>query len=220
MGRRMDIVLETALFDGISIADGTAFLEELHAKEKRYARGSIIISAGERLTKMGVLTDGQGQIVREDAEGNRTILSELIPGDLFGEAYAAAETEEVPISVIAVKECYVYWISLENMLAFCAGSCSRHRQLIRNLMRVIAQKNVWMNEKMRILSCKTTREKIMTYLREYSERTQKNTFTIPFNRSELADFLGADRSAMSRELGRLRDEGYLRFEKNRFELLK
>ena len=87
------------------------------------------------------------------------------------------------------------------------------------MMRVIAAKNILMNEKMRLLSCKTTKEKLMTYLNDYSERVGKSKFKIPFSRNELADFLSVDRSAMSRELSRLREEGYIRYNKNEFELL-
>jgi CRP-like cAMP-binding protein len=165
------------------------------------------------------MVEGTAQITREDAEGNRAILSELVKGDIFAEAYAAAARDYIPITVIATSDCSIVWVPFSKVVVQCSFSCQFHQQLIQNMMKIIAEKSIAMNEKMRILSCKTTKEKLLTYLHDYSEKMGKTKFKIPFSRNELADFLSVDRSAMSRELGKLRDEGYLNFNRNEFELL-
>nr|WP_319633372.1 Crp/Fnr family transcriptional regulator [Sinanaerobacter chloroacetimidivorans] len=213
------ILLSSALFKGIDEKDLESMLKCLDASEKKYEKNDIILLAGTKVTSVGIIMEGSAQITREDAEGNRAILSELSRADLFAEAYVAAGYQDVPITVIATAACRVVWIPFSKVVARCSFACDFHRILVENMLKVIAVKNIWMNEKMRILSCKTTKEKLLTYLADYSERVGKNKFKIPFTRNELADYLSVDRSAMSRELGKLRDEGYLKFDKNEFEVL-
>jgi len=214
------ILMLSPLFHGINEEDMDVMLNCLGAAERKYRKNDVIILAGTKVTSVGLMTEGNAQITRDDAEGNRAILSELGRADLFAEAYAAVNADEVPITVVATTDCRVVWIPFGKLSAGCTCACGFHQTLVQNMMKVIAGKNILLNEKMRILSCKTTREKLMTYLSDYSEYIGKNRFQIPFSRNELADFLCADRSAMSRELGKLRDEGYLKFHKNEFELIK
>ncbi|MGI6747543.1 MAG: Crp/Fnr family transcriptional regulator [Anaerovoracaceae bacterium] len=219
MKNNIKTLMKSPLFQGISQQDIESVLKCLGATEKKYKKNEVILLAGKKVDSVGVLVEGNAQITRDDAEGNRTILSELEKADLFAEAYVAASYAEIPVTVIATSDCRIVWIPFTRIVGTCTSSCEFHRILIQNMMRVIAIKNIFMNEKMRILSCKTTKEKLMTYLNDYSERVGKNKFKIPFSRSELADFLGVDRSAMSRELSKLRDAGYIRYNKNEFELL-
>lgn len=219
MKQNLKIMMRVSLFRGVSEQDLEAMLACLGAVERKYRKNDVILLAGTKITSIGVMAEGSAQITRDDAEGNRAILSELVRADLFAEAYVAAGSMEIPVTVIATSDCRIVWIPFNKIVEPCSSACSFHKKLIQNMMRVIAMKNIMMNEKMRILSCKTTKEKLMTYLSDYSERVGKNKFKIPFSRSELADFLSVDRSAMSRELSRLRDDGYLRYHKNEFELL-
>ena len=219
MNPNIKILKMSSLFQGVEENDLEAMLNCLGATERKYKKNDVILLAGTKVTSVGIVAEGNAQITRDDAEGNRAILSELEKADLFAEAYVAAGAVEVPITVIATSDCRVVWIPFSKIVGTCSTACGFHRTLVQNMMRVIAMKSIWMNEKMRILSCKTTKEKLMTYLSDYSERVGKNKFKIPFSRSELADFLSVDRSAMSRELSRLRDEGYLKYHKNEFELL-
>ncbi len=209
----------SSLFQGVEDNDLEAMLSCLGATDRKYRKNDVILLAGTKVTSVGILIEGNAQITRDDAEGNRAILSDLEKADLFAEAYVAAGSMEVPITVIATSDCRIVWIPFNKIVGTCSNACGFHKTLVQNMMRVIAVKNIWMNEKMRILSCKTTKEKLITYLSDYSERVGKNKFKIPFSRNELADFLSVDRSAMSRELSKLRDEGYLNYHKNEFELL-
>ncbi|HWQ77770.1 MAG TPA: Crp/Fnr family transcriptional regulator [Anaerovoracaceae bacterium] len=220
MKQNSKVLMTASLFRGVTEQDLETMLGCLGAVERKYKKNDVILLAGTKVTSVGILTEGTAQITRDDAEGNRTILSELERADLFAEAYVAAGAVEIPVTVIATSDCRIVWIPFSKIVGTCNSACGFHRTLVQNMMRVIAMKNIMMNEKMRILSCKTTKEKLMTYLSDYSDRTGKNKFKIPFSRNELADFLSVDRSAMSRELSRLRDEGYLIYNKNEFELLR
>ena len=219
MKENLKVLMKTPLFGNVTENDLEAMLQCLGATERKYRKNEVILLAGTKVTSVGIMADGNAQITRDDAEGNRAILSELERADLFAEAYVAAGSAEIPVTVIATTDCIVVWIPFSKIVGICSSACGFHKMLVQNMMRVIAVKNIMMNEKMRILSCKTTKEKLMTYLSDYSARTGKNKFKIPFSRNELADFLSVDRSAMSRELSRLRDEGYLNYYKNEFELL-
>lgn len=220
MKQNIKILKRSSLFQGVEENDLEAMLSCLGATERKYRKNDVILLAGTKVTSVGILVEGNAQITRDDAEGNRAILSELERADLFAEAYVAAGSAEIPVTVIATTDCRIVWIPFGKIVGTCNSACGFHRTLVQNMMQVIAVKNILMNEKMRILSCKTTKEKLMTYLSDYSERAGKNRFKIPFSRNELADFLSVDRSAMSRELGRLRDEGFLNYHKNEFELLQ
>ncbi|WP_245570855.1 Crp/Fnr family transcriptional regulator [Anaerovorax odorimutans] len=219
MKKNIQILMKTELFSGIKENDLENMLQCLGATEKKYDKNEIIVNAGTILSSVGILISGNVQITREDLEGNRAILSEVSVGDLFGEAYVAARQRELPITVVAVSDCSVVWIPFRKIIVQCACVCTFHTVLIANMLRVIAEKNILMNEKMRLLSCKTTREKLYTYLVDYSEQAGSKKFVIPFNRGELADFLSVDRSAMSRELGKLKEEGLINFNRNEFELI-
>ena len=216
--QNIKILKQCPLFRGVEENDMEALLSCLGATERKYKKNDVILLAGTKVTSIGILVEGNAQITRDDAEGSRAILSELVKADLFAEAYVAAGSAEIPVTVIATTDCRIVWMPFGKIIGTCSSSCGFHKSLVQNMMWVIAVKNILMNEKMRILSCKTTKEKLMTYLSDYSERVGKNRFKIPFSRNELADFLSVDRSAMSRELSRLRSEGYLDYHKNEFEL--
>ena len=220
MKENLKVLMRTPLFRNVAENDLDAMLQCLGATERKYKKNEVILLAGTSVTSVGIMTEGSAQITRDDAEGNRAILSELEKSDLFAEAYVAAGTAEIPVTVIATTDCRVVWIPFNKIVGVCSSACGFHKILVQNMMQVIAIKNIMMNEKMRILSCKTTKEKLMTYLSYFSVRMGKNKFKIPFSRNELADFLSVDRSAMSRELSRLHEEGYLNYHKNEFELLR
>ena len=107
----------------------------------------------------------------------------------------------------------------KKLLNTCDNGCRFHHTLIRNLLGIVAQNNMYLNQKIKYTSRKTTREKLMAYLTDQAKMKGSNDFTIPFNRQELADYLGVDRSALSNELSKMQREGLLQVEKNRFRLL-
>ena len=157
---------------------------------------------------------GGVKIVKEDVNGNITILAKLESPDLFGEALACAETARSPVTVQASEKSEILHIDYKRLLDISRLS---HSRLIENMMRIIAEKNVLLNLKIAVLSKRTTREKLLAFLNIQGGMTRK--FTLPYNREEMAHYLCVDRSAMSSELCKMRDEGLIRFTKNAFEFL-
>jgi CRP-like cAMP-binding protein len=149
---------QSPLFHGVEENDMEAMLGCLGATERKYGKNDVIMLAGTKVTSVGVLIEGSAQITRDDADGNRAILSELEKADLFAEAYVAAGSLEVPITVVATSDCRILWIPFNKIVGVCSSACGFHKQLVQNMLRVIAQKNILMNEKMRICPVKPPRK--------------------------------------------------------------
>ena len=167
---------------------------------------------------MALLLEGCIHIQKEDYWGNLSILSEISEGQIFGEVYACLGSDEILNNAVAVKPGKVLFLDVKRILTMCLSACQFHGRLIRNLLAVLAQKNKMLTRKLEHMSRRTTREKLLSYLSEQSQRAGSPVFDIPFNRQQLADFLSVDRSAMSAELCRMRDEGILSFDRNHFVL--
>ncbi|MDL2238412.1 Crp/Fnr family transcriptional regulator [Christensenellaceae bacterium OttesenSCG-928-K19] len=218
MNQYFDIILKSPLFGGIRRGELVGMLDCLRASVRDYPKDAAIFLAGGPATRVGFLLRGNAQVVREDVFGNRTILTSLAQGDMFGEVFACAEVETLPVSVMAAGKCVVLLLDYKKLLTTCSSSCAFHNRMIENMMRILAQKNLRLNEKIEAVSARGTRAKLLTYLAAQARRAGSPAFTIPFNRQELADYLAVDRSAMSAELGRMQGEGLLRYDKSRFEL--
>ncbi len=189
-------------------------------RKKTYAKGEILFHRGEVLEELGLVLSGGVHIVKEDYWGNQGILAKLGPNELFGETYAFLPEEPLGVSVIAASDTSVIFLNIKEMTTTCSHQCPFHTQLIENLLSIFAKKNLMLVNKMEHITQRSTREKLLSYLSAQSLKTQSSSFTIPFNRQELADYLSVERSAMSSALGKLRDEKILSFHKNQFKLLK
>jgi len=214
-----DVLAQTALFYGIEPKDYEALFNCLKARIVPYKKGETIFASGLPARSVGILLEGAAQAVRDDIAGNRHILAAIEPSDVFGESYAAAEAESLPIAVIAVRDSKAFLLPYARMTRGCANACSFHMKLLENFLGILAQKNIQLNQKIEHLSKRTTREKVLSYLMEQAQRQGGKYFRIPFNRQELADYLMVDRSALSSELSKLRAEGILEYYKSEFKLL-
>lgn len=206
------------LFEGIAAAELPALLEQFRAETKTYPRGSFLLRAGERRNTLGIVLSGAVQVQQEDYSGNNTLLAQLLPGDLFGEAFVCAGVP-FTVSASAPQGAAVLWLAYQSLLAMDRAATPAKTDVIGNLIRLLAGKNIFLTGRISHLSRRTLRDKVLSYLSEQSQRAGSRDFTIPMNRQALADFLAADRSALSAVLCRLRDEGILRFYKNRFTFL-
>lgn len=208
----------TPLFYGISPEELSALLGCLGAKITVCRKQDILLLEGTRVTAVGVVLAGRIRVVREDYLGNRDILAELEPGNLFAESYACAKIAKLPVTVMSVTDGEILWIDYGRIVTTCPNSCRFHSRLIQNMLAIIAVKNVALSRKIDHLSRRSTRDKILAYLSDEAVKTGKSEFDIPFDRQEMADYLCVDRSALSAELGRLRREGILDFRRCRFTL--
>ena len=219
MKKYIPILKNTQLFSGASDEDIEAMLGCLQAKLCTYKKGEYVLREGERVERLMMLVKGELHIQRDDYWGNRSIISMVGGGEMFGEAYAAPESGPLMNDVLAVEDSAVIFLDIGKLLTVCPNGCKFHAMAVKNLFFAISEKNRKLVRKLGYMSRRTTREKLIAYLSEEAKRQNSGSFSIPFNRQQLADFLSVDRSAMSNELCKLRDEGIIEFEKNRFRLL-
>lgn len=219
MKKYIPILKKTQLFSGASDEDIEAMLGCLQAKLCTYEKGEYVLREGERVERLMMLVKGELHIQRDDYWGNRSIISMVGVGEMFGEAYAASESGPLMNDVLAVEDSAVIFLDIGKLLTVCPNGCKFHAMAVKNLFFAISEKNRKLVRKLGYMSRRTTREKLIAYLSEEAKRQNSGSFSIPFNRQQLADFLSVDRSAMSNELCKLRDEGLIEFEKNRFRLL-
>lgn len=220
MKKYLEILRNCKLFEKIEDKNILAMLNCLGAEVRSYTKNQNIFTEGEKVSHMGILLYGIVQIIRMDFYGNRSIVTVIESSGLFGESFACAETKSVPVNVIAEKDCEIMFIDSRKILHTCCNACEFHSQIIFNLMKVIAAKNLLLNQKIEIISKRTTQEKLMTYLMMQAKQYGSSSFTIPYNRQELADFLEVDRSGLSAEISKLRKENVIECRRNFFKLLK
>ncbi len=219
MNQYIPILQETQLFEGCGKEDIEAMLGCLQARLRTYKKGSFVLRQGERLDKIMVLAEGKLHIQRDDHWGNRSIINIITPAEMFGEAFAAPDSGALLNDVLAVEDSVVFLFDLNRIITVCSSACRFHSMVVQNLFFAISEKNRKLVQKLGYMSERTTRGKLIAYLSDEAKRKNSSAFSIPFNRQQLADYLSVDRSAMSSELCRMRDEGLLRFDRNRFELL-
>ena len=219
MKKYIPILEKCSLFSQIAPEELLPLLGCLGANVIERAKNETIFSEGDPATHVGILLSGRAQIVKDDIYGNRSIVASIEPGQLFGETFACAGIDVLPIHVIAVENCEIMLIDCRRITRSCSNACAFHSQMVLNLLQVVAQKNLMFNRKMEILSRRSTRDKLMTYLMEEAKKSRSREFTIPFDRQALADYLGVERSALSAEISRMRAEGVFENSRSAFKLL-
>lgn len=209
----------TVLFQGMRPDTIRAMLDCLQAEQRRYERGSLIYRVGDRVHSLGLVLSGRVQLECEDFWGNRSILDSVEAGRVFAETYACIPDEPMMVNAAAVEACDVLFLNVEKVLTTCGTTCPHHNALIRNLLNLSARKNLRLSRRIFHTAPKSIRGRVQAYLAFEAQRQGGNAFDIPFNRQQLADYLGVDRSALSAELGRMQQEGLLRVKRSHFELL-
>ncbi len=212
------VLKRTKLFSGVGDDDISTMLSCLGARLLTYKKGEYVLRQGEHLSDILVLAEGSLHIQRDDYWGNRSILGHIGVGEIFGEAYVAPESGTLLNDVIAVEDSSVFFFEVKRVISTCSSACRFHTMVVQNLFFAISEKNRGLVQKLDYMSRRTTREKLISYLSEEAKKQNSASITLPFNRQQLADYLSVDRSAMSNELCKMRDEGLLEFEKNRFRL--
>ena len=220
MEKYIPILKRTQLFSGVGEEEIGAMLNCLQAKLCTYKKGEYVLRQGEHLDKILVLVGGKLHIQRDDYWGNRSIINMVSIGEMFGEAYVAPESGTLMNDVLAVEDSAVIFFDVKRIITVCSAACRFHSMVVQNLFFAISDKNRKLVQKLTFMTKRTTREKLFAYLSEESKRQNSSEFSIPFNRQQLADYLSVDRSAMSNELCKIRDEGLIEFEKNYFKLME
>ncbi len=215
-----DLILHASpLFRDIRRQDLSSMLSCLSARQKEFCREEIIFSEGDPISHIGLILSGAVHIVKEDYWGRSTLMASLGPGECFGEAYACSFGVPFSFTARAAQDTSVLFLDVNRVLTTCSSACPFHTLLIRNLLSVLAESNLRLARKIESTSPRTIREKLLSYLSAQARAACSSSFTIPFTRQQLADYLSADRSAMTVELYRLKEEGIIWFEKRHFRLL-
>ena len=214
-----DILARCTLFDGIRLEDLAAMMGCIGGKTMTVGKGQSIWREGDPATHVGMVLSGAVRLEREDYYGNRSIVAHIGPAELFGETYACAGINAIPISVVADEASTILLMDCRRITTTCSSACAFHSRIIFNLLRLVATKNLVFDQKIQITSKRTTREKLMAYLLSQAKIQGSNSFTIPYDRQELADYLEVDRSGLSSEISKLRKEKVIESEKNHFTIL-
>ena len=208
----------TPLFLGASPEEIEAMTACLEAETRTYEKGQMIYRAGDTAAALGLVLRGRVLIVHDDFWGNATVMDSAGAGQIFAETYACTPGEPLMVHVTAAESAEVLFLRADRLLAVERSAGPAQGTLVRNLLALSAQKNLTLSRKIFHTAPKTIRGRLLSYLSDQAVRAGSRSFTIPFDRQQLADYLGVERSALSHELGKMRREGLLRFRKNFFQL--
>ena len=207
------------LFDGIKQEDLNPMLSCLGSFVRKYQKEETVVRTEEPVRCVGIILEGAVHMVKEDIGGNRILLTFIGKGELFGETFACGSNRSSKVTFTAAAESEILFLPFHKIMNTCTSSCVFHHQLVENMVKLICNKNVQLMDKIEATSKKTLREKILTYLLGQADQTNSNQFEIPLSRTDLAEYLCADRSAMTRELSKMREEGLIEFQKNKFHII-
>ena len=214
-----EILKKCELFAGLDSNSTEQMLSCFGAKAKSYKKGQFIIKEGNPAQEICIVLSGAVQIEKVDFYGNRAIVAKILPSHIFGESFVCAGAEHSPVNAVAAEETVVLLIDYKRMITPCANVCGFHTAIIYNLLKVTAQKNIMLNQKMEITSQRTTKEKLTAFLMTQAKQNNSDSFYIPYDRQELADYLCVDRSGLSAEIGKLIKEGKIESRKKYFRIL-
>lgn len=210
------LLLQTALFRGMTEEELGAALRSLRAEEKQYGKGETILRAGDRTERLGMVLSGSVTVESNDVWGNRTILSHVGQMQFFAETYALLPDEPMLVDVTANEDCRVLFLRLGSMEELSKRSEPWAFRLTANLLAILTRKNLHLSQRSFHTAPKTVCERVMAYLNTVSLQSGSHEFDIPFDRQQLADYLNVERTALSKELGRMRQDGLIQTRKNHF----
>ncbi len=219
MKEYLPVLRRCQLFEDIEEESVGAMLTCLGAVLLPFEKGRTVLAEGSPARYLGIVLSGSVQIARVDYYGNRSIGGTVEPGGIFGESFACAGVETLPVDVTAAEEGAALLLDAQRVTRTCSSACQFHSRVIFNLLKLMATKNLLFNQKMEITSQRTTRDKLMAFLLSQAKQAGSDSFEIPYDRQELADYLEVERSGLSAEIGKLRREGVIESSRNRFRLL-
>ena len=214
-----EIILKSKIFKNIEENEVDLLLKCINNYRKTFKKGEIILREGEKTEYMGIVITGSVVVERADLWGNNTVLGVISPGGIFAETYSILNDEPLMINVYANEKSEILFLRTNEIFKTCEKSCNFHDQLILNLIRIASFKNLNLSRKILHTGPKTIRGKLLSFFSEWVKKEKSLSFSIPYDRQQLADYLSVDRSAMSNELSKMQKEGILEFKKNKFKII-
>lgn len=220
MEQYLFILRNSPFFQGMTEEEILSILHCVSATVLRKKKDEYILRVGDSTESMGLVLSGSVLVLQEDLWGHRNIMHRIGPGEYFAEPFAATAGSVLNVSVVADEDTELMLLNMERFLRTCPHACAHHGRMVRNLVSVMAKRVLDLNEKLTHMAKRSTREKLLSYLSAESMRQGKLSFTIPYDRQQLADYLSVERAAMSVELSKLQKEGLLKTNRNHFELFQ
>lgn len=211
--------VRSQLFEGITNEECERMFQCFGAREACYEAGALICEFDGTQRAVGVLLSGSADLVRLDENGDRTILERMEEGGVFGEVFAFSGVGGDSLCLECRQSCRVLYLNYDQITKRCENACMHHSLLVQNLFRLLSTKTLHLSERVEVLSRRTIRDKLLCCFEQLSRREKANTFTLPFSLSALAEYISADRSAMMRELKKLREEGVVQTENRKITIL-
>ncbi len=200
---------KSPLFAGIQLHELEKMVNCLNPIIEESPKNTFLAIAGDQLESIGILLSGEAMIIKENAAGNRLVMAIVKTGDMFGEMAVFSANPYWPASVLAKEDSLVFFLSKDKILNQCEKVCNWHRMMIQNLLKIVTEKALMLNKKVEYLIIKSLRGKISAFLLDQAKSAKNNSFILPMNRNEMADFLNVSRPSMSREMGLMRREGII-----------
>ena len=217
MKNYLSLLCSTSLFNGLTAEELQTLLNQLGAVVRSYGKGEALVLAGEPSRRVGIVLNGELEAYRPAPGGARIPIARVEPGGVFGDVLGGSSLSS-PVTVLAAAPCEVLLLPYERLLL--SDGSPAHQLVVQNLVRTISDKYFSLSRRVDLLVLKSLRAKVCAYLLSESERAGSLTFSIPFSRIQLADYLNCDRSALSRELSQMQRDGLLDTYKSSFKLLK
>lgn len=217
MEKYFDVLESVSLFNAINKNELESMLRCLDTQIIHVKKNEVVLLAGNCPKHVGIVLSGQLHIVKDDYEGNHTLVAAVTSGEIFAEALCCAGVKESPVTVMADTDSAIMLLRFERILHSCPHSCDFHTKLIENMLEVMAKRNLMLQNRINILGAHSVREKVMRYLESFIPK-QGREIQIPFNREGLANYLCVERSALSHELSRMKKDGLIDYKKNLFIL--
>lgn len=211
--------VKSPLFDGITPEDRKTMLGCIGYHIGTFQKGDIVAFEDENIKHIGILLSGTVDMVKEDLWGNKTMLVRMRKDELFGETFACGEDNLSVVTFMVSEDAKILFIPFDRVMHSCTMACVFHHRLIENMVHIIANKNRDLMRKVEVVSKRSIREKLLTYLSIQAQAQESRYFEIPLGRVELAEYLCVDRSALTRELAKMKDDGLIDYDKNCFRIL-
>ena len=214
------LLKSTKIFSDANEFECQAMMFCFKTRFKSFDKNEKIVTEGDPVTDVVMVLKGSANVLNEDDLGNIFIISRVGFGEVFGLEELNNKMECFKNNLVAKEKCLVMFMNAHRLMNMCENKCKRHELIIKNLMSMLLDNNKILLEKLNILSKKSTREKLLAYFKLCAEKNDNTYFEIPFNKTELANYLSVDRSAMSTELNKLKSEGIIDFDKKQYHLKK
>ena len=200
---------DSALFSGVDKASCENMLRCFSAYEQRFNAGQTILTCGQRQDMIGILLSGSAALLRLQPDGNHTVLESMNEGSVFGEELAFTGFCDGSALIECREDCRVLFMRYDQITKRCENACACHSQVVTNLFQLLSKKSLYLSRRVEVLACRSIREKLLCFFHQQSEESGSQTFPLPFSLSALADYISADRSAMMREIRKMREEALI-----------